>query len=165
MWLGLGAAFLASVLATLPFVGLAILAARRRAGGPWRAALGEAIGFGIVCGAFVLACAAFGYITFAGLPLTLGGLEQSVVAKADLRPGFFGLEDAVGRAVFGIANNLIAAPVLGSVGRAWLGVKSITSARTSRPSLHRVFPGWRPCCWRPRSGSGRRGLPRAVPPA
>ncbi len=134
VWLGLGAAFLASVLATPPFVGLAILAARRRARAAWHTAFGDAIGFGIVCGALFLACAAFGYITFAGLPLTLGGLEHSVVAKADLRPGFFGLKDAVGRAVFGVGNDMIAAPVLGSVGRAWLGGE-IPSAGPYLPTL------------------------------
>ena len=86
VWLAIGGAFLASVLATPPFAALAILAVNRRAGAKWRAAVGEAVLFAAICGALFLALAAFGYVAFSGLPLTPSGLEHSVIAKADLRP-------------------------------------------------------------------------------
>lgn len=118
--LALAAAFLASALATAPFATLAVLLAARRAGLGWKAAFGRAVLFAVVCGGLFLVCAGFGFITFSGQPLTLDGLAASVVGKADLRPTSFSLAAGVAAVVFGTPNNLVAAPVLGSVGRAWI---------------------------------------------
>ena len=119
--LATASALLASCLAAAPFVGLAILLASRRDGSGWAVSLRRAVSFGALCGVTFLLFASFGYVVFAGEPLTLEGLAHSVGVKENLRPGFVSIIDSIGRQIYGVPGNFIAAPALGPVLRAWLG--------------------------------------------
>ncbi len=118
--LGLGASFLASVLATGPFATLAVLVVSRRSGDAWLTALRRASIFGAVALLLFLALACFGFIAFSGQPVSIDGLRASVQAKADIKPPNYGLLLDLFRLGFGTVNNITAAPALASVGRAAL---------------------------------------------
>ncbi len=118
--LAVAASLLVSALATAPFASLAVLVASRRGGCSRAAALGRAALFAGVCGGLfaILVCVAF--VLFAHQQLTLAGLAASVQGKADLKPAGYGAVATLARLLFGTVNNLVAAPALGSIGRAWI---------------------------------------------
>ncbi len=118
--LAVAASFLASALATAPFAGLAVLFARLKGGAGWPRALVSALLFGVACGLIFLLLACAGYAVFAGAIPSLHGLTGSVADKADLKPAGYSIAANLARLVFGTANNLIDAPDLGSVLRAWM---------------------------------------------
>lgn len=119
--LSVAASFLASALATAPFATFAVLAISLRAGRGWKAALVHSVGFTTICGLIFAVLAVFGFLTFSGQPFSAQGLAASVAAKDSLRVGYFSIADNIGRAGFGTINNMIAAPDIGSVMRAWIG--------------------------------------------
>jgi hypothetical protein len=118
--LAVASSFLVSALATAPFAALAVLCVRLRQGAGWRKGLMSAALFSIVCGVTFLLLACAGYATFTGAVPTLHGLAGSVTQKADLKPSSYGILMTVARLVFGTVNNLVAAPDLGPVSRAWI---------------------------------------------
>ncbi len=120
--LAVAAALLASCLAAAPFVGLAILLATLRRGEGWTAGVWRGFLFGLVCGLVFLAIVCAGYVVFTGNDLSLHGLTSSVASKQELRSDFAdtSLVDRLARGLFGTVNNIVAAPALGSVVRAWL---------------------------------------------
>jgi hypothetical protein len=118
--LALGAAFLASVLATVPFATLAVLLGARRGGASWGGALGRAAVMGGACGLVFLVIVCAGFVFLTGEPLSLAGLTHSVANKADLRPAPVALAVHLARVVFGTVNNLVAAPGLGATAQAWM---------------------------------------------
>jgi hypothetical protein len=118
--LALGAGFLASVLATAPFVALAILFAARRDGADWGVALGRAAITGGACGLVFLIIVCAGYVLLTGNGLSWAGLIGSVGGKADLRPAPIPLAVHLARVVFGTVNNLVAVPGLGATAQAWM---------------------------------------------
>ncbi len=117
--LGLAGAFLVSCMAALPFVAAAVLAAGLRRGEGARAWL-RATGYAALAGGVFALLLLGTFAAFGGQPLTPAGLLAAVADKEALRPGAFGPTDAVARLVYGTANNLVAAPLLGSVLRGWL---------------------------------------------
>lgn len=118
--LALGGAFLASVLATVPFAAVAILYSAHRSGSSWPDALKKSLLMAVASGITFLLIVCIGYIVFTGEPLTIAGLTGSVAGKADLRPPSIPLVVYVARAVFGTINNLVAVPGLGATVQAWM---------------------------------------------
>lgn len=119
--LALAAAFLASVLATVPFASLAIWVTALRRGLGARAAVILAALFTVTCGLTFLVLALAGYMIFTGLAPTLHDLTASVTDKASLRPPSYGLVAFLGRLVFATGANIAEAPQIGAITRAWLG--------------------------------------------
>lgn len=123
MLLGLAGAFLASSLATVPFATLAVFLGSWRKRATFRRAFENTVAFGGACTVIFGASAILGYLLFSGQSLSLHGLQQSVTAKADLRPAGSvpGLSIAgLVRVVYGTVGNFVASPNLGSDGRAFL---------------------------------------------
>ncbi len=120
IFLALAACFHSSVLAAPPFVALVILASGLRQGQGWVKSVSRAALFGAVCGLLFLALLEIARLVFFGQFLGLGDFAATVGDKNDLRTGFFSWSDTFGRMMFGTVNNLIAAPDLGPVLRAWI---------------------------------------------
>lgn len=118
--LALGAAFLASALATAPFAALAVLVAARRGGAGWAAALWRTGVMAGACGLTFLAIACAGFVLLTGEPFSWAGLIGSATFKAALRPAPIPLAVHLARAVFGTVNNLVAVPALGATVQAWM---------------------------------------------
>ncbi len=116
--LGLAAAFLASALAAGPFVCAAVLLIGWKRGG-FLAGFWRSAGVGLLCVGVFIACALTAFILFAGQPLTLAGLNAALADKVSAKPAGYDLLLGTARLIFGTGNNLIGAPVLGSVLRAW----------------------------------------------
>lgn len=116
--LAVAACFLASALATAPFVMLAVLVTRLRERAGWLKAVLSAGLFAVVCGGTFVLLACVGYSVFAGAVPSLHGLTASVTDKADLKPAAYRLAANLARLVFGTVNNLITSPDLGSILRA-----------------------------------------------
>lgn len=118
--LALGGAFLASVLATVPFAVLAVLFAARRYGATWADALKKSILICMACGLTFLFIVCAGYMVFTGEALSTAGLTGSVTGKAELRPASIPIAVHLARAVFGTINNLVTVPELGATVQAWM---------------------------------------------
>lgn len=114
-------AFLASCLATAPFVALAAVAIRIVGRCRWRGSLLSGFRFAAVCGLVFAVLACVGFLLFANQPLSLRGFAGSITDKAELGPQSMSMLVRGMRSVFATANNLISAPVLGSTFRAWQG--------------------------------------------
>jgi hypothetical protein len=124
IFLGLAGAFLASCLATIPFATAAVFIISLRRHRTLAPAAANMILFGAVCTAVFGACVAVGYIAFAGQPLTIAGLHDSVALKAGMRPPASAPTISLislARLAYGTVNNFVAAPDLGAVARAFLG--------------------------------------------
>lgn len=126
--LGLAASFLVSALASGPFATLAVLIASRRNGDGWPASLRRALLFGVIALGLFLACACFGLVMFAHLPLGISGFRMSVIAKSDLKPPNYSLAVSLSRLVFGTANNIASAPALSNIGRALISGQAHSAA-------------------------------------
>lgn len=126
--LATGGAFLASVLATVPFVALATLVQARRSGLGWQPALARSATFAAAAGATFLLIVAAAFPAFTGQALSVHGVIASVSGKAGLRPPPIPLPVHAARAVFGTVQNLIVTPGLGATIQAWM--------RGQIPSLH-----------------------------
>jgi len=120
VWLALAAAFHSSILAVPPFLALAILLTSIRTGGGWYAGLRRAALFGAICGAVFLIELEIARLVFFGQFLGVHDFMATVGEKNGLRTGYFSLTDTIARLIFGTVNNMIAAPDLGPVLRAWL---------------------------------------------
>jgi hypothetical protein len=118
--LALASAFLVSCLAVAPFASLAVVIRSRHAGNTWRGALADGLCFALPCGVAFALMVCWAFVTFSGAPLSLAGLVGAVADKEGLRAGARSPAEAVGRLAFGIGNNLIAAPLIGSVIRSWV---------------------------------------------
>ena len=129
--LATAASFLASALATVPFVSLAVLVARLRERAGWFKASLSAGLFAVLCGGTFVLLACVGYAVFAGAVPSLHGLTGSVADKADLKPAAYGIGANLARLVFGTVNNLVTSPDLGSVLRALINgqIPSLTPYR------------------------------------
>ncbi|MDE2005633.1 MAG: hypothetical protein KGI51_03625 [Rhodospirillales bacterium] len=97
--------------------------------------------FGAVALLSFLALAAIGFVMFAGQPLSLAGLQASVLVKADLKPPGYSLLIAVARLLFSTVNNIAAAPLLAPVGRALI-LGWIPSAHPYYPALAEQMLPW-----------------------
>ncbi len=138
IFLGLGGAFLASSLATIPFATAAVFIISARHRRSLASAVANVILFGGVCTIVFGACVAFGYIAFAGQPITIAGLHNSVALKAGMRPSASAPTISIislARLAFGTVNNFVAAPDLGAVFRAFLGGQ----IDDLRPYIPRLF--------------------------
>jgi hypothetical protein len=137
IFLGLAGAFLASCLATIPFAVAAVFIISLRQHRSAASAMANTMLFGAICAAVFGACVVFGYIEFAGQPLTIAGLHDSVALKAGMRPSASAPTLSIislARLGFGTVNNFIAAPDLGGVVRAYLGGQ-INDLRPYMPQL------------------------------
>lgn len=119
-FLAIAAAFLASCLATAPFATMAVLFASLRHGDGWRASFLRATVFAGACGMLFVLLACFGLAVFAGQPVGIEGLRASISHKNSLLSQSPSLSMRLARAVFGSVNNIVGAPDIGSIGRAWL---------------------------------------------
>jgi hypothetical protein len=119
--LAIATAFLASCLAAAPFITIAAVLVRVKSGSSRRDAVISGVKFAALCGALFFALACISFILFSGQPLSLQGLSAALSDKADLGPKPMSMAVRLARTVFGTANNLINAPVLGATMRAWLG--------------------------------------------
>lgn len=116
--LAIAAAFLASALATAPFVALAVLFETRRSGQPWRIAVTQAAMVAATIGtAFLLLILVF-YPLLTGQPLSLHGIIGSVAEKTDLMTQPSSLPVQAARAVFGTANNFVSMVGVGATAQA-----------------------------------------------
>jgi len=132
--LAIAAAFLVSCLAVAPFAAVAIVARSRCAGSDWRRALVDGACFALACGVPFAAIVCLAFTGFSDAPLTVHALLGSVAQKEGLRPGARSAVEAAGRLMFGVANNMIAAPLLGSVLRGWIA-GYVPSLRPYAPAL------------------------------
>jgi hypothetical protein len=118
--LAVGAAYLASALATAPFAALAVLLASRRDNASWMEALKRACIMAGICGLVFMLIICIGYASFTGEPLSLAGLTGSVAEKANLRTAPIPLVIHLARVLFGSVNNLVSVPGLGATTQAWM---------------------------------------------
>lgn len=118
--LAIGAGYLASVLATVPFAALAVTLVARRDKASWNSSALLGFALALTCGFVFLCTAALCFVSFSGQTLSLAGLAASVTGKADLRPASIPLMTHLARVLFGTVNNLVSVPELGATVQAWM---------------------------------------------
>ena len=139
--LAIAAAFLVSCLAAAPFVTVAACLICVLSGGGWREGIASAVKFAAICGLLFAVSIGLSFVLFSDQSLTLQGVSAAVSEKAGLGPQPMTMAVRLARTVYGTANNLVNAPVLGGTLRAWMGGE-IPDLRPYYPALAGELVPW-----------------------